>query len=97
MKSSTAKALAGGKKITKVVTWDSMSQRFEDPKAPLLRSASILVVETGRYHEDGVIEEEGWRLSEVLDTDLVMEIHTEDGKVWETRVNTVGDFGRTVS
>jgi hypothetical protein len=87
MKSSTAKLLAGGKKITKVVTWDSIGQADGDG-TEILRSASVLREDTGLYHEDGLKDEDGCRLSEVLDTDMVLEIWTAEGKAWDSGVST---------
>jgi hypothetical protein len=87
MKSSTAKALAGGQKITRVVTWDAIGQPDEDDT--IRRSAMILRKDTGQYHEDGLEEEDGYRLSEVLNTDLVLEIHTAEGLAWKSEITTV--------
>lgn len=87
MKSSTAKKLAGGKKITKVVTWDAIGQT-DGEMDKVVRSASILRADTGLYHEDGLEDEDGWRLSEVLDTDMVLEIWTAEGKAWDSGITT---------
>lgn len=82
----TAKAIAKGQKITKVVTWDSMGQHWG---APILTSDMILSAETGRYHEDGDTDEDGYVLSTVLNTDAVLEIWTAAGKAWATEITTV--------
>lgn len=87
MKSSTAKKLAGGKKITKVVTWDAIGQPGGEG-AEVLRSSMVLREDTGRYHEDGDENEEGYRLSEVLDTDMVLQIHTAEGLAWDSGITT---------
>lgn len=92
MKSSTAKALAGvGNKIVKIVTWDSMSQTWNSSGSTtkIERTTYELVAEDNRYHENGDMNEEGWRLSEVLDTDAVLELHAANGFVWKASITTV--------